>query len=74
MMISIEEISHKLLLITGRLSHHLDSEGSQLVLVGRKAKLCPVEGRVFTIQGLDPVVHLGLIATLLLYFLGYKIR
>jgi len=69
MSITIEEVTNKFLLVAGSLGHHLDCEGSQLVLVVRETKLSPVEAGVLSVQGLDPVVHLGLITAFLLHFL-----
>merc|ERR1711978_806630 len=67
-LLHVEEVSNKFLLFASSLSLNLDSQSCSLILVCWEAILSPVEGGVISVQGLDPVIHLGLIATLLLYF------
>merc|ERR1711978_600555 len=67
-LLHVEEVSNKFLLFASSLSLNLDSQSCSLILVCWEAILSPVEGGVISIQGLDPVIHLSLVATLLLYF------
>ena len=69
MVISIEEIPHKLLLIAGSLVHNLDSDSSPFILVHWQAVLDKVMAGVLSVDGGQPLISLSIHAAPFLYFL-----
>merc|ERR1719250_176303 len=65
--LSIEEVSNHVLCWGGRLIHHQGYQGSSLILVLWKIKLCVVKAAIIlAIGSLQPSVHLSCCTTLLL--------